>query len=143
MQSEGRLTMATARSKSDMISQIRLMWSVVREFHERLSIQEETFDLPESDDLQILHMTFIREGYKWLKDVYETEFLAFHKVWKLIPQAQWESYDRMPDMDDLQEVILLKKAKFVLRGKIVGRDRPDFFKKGKLNGKIKKIRAEK
>lgn len=128
----------TARSKSDMITQIKLRWSVIRTFAEWLSIKEESFDLPESEDIHRLHVTFIREGYRWLKDVYEKEFAAFHKVWKLIPPKQWHTYIMMGDMDDLQEMILMKKVKFNLRAEVVGRNRPDFFKKGKLNGQIKK-----
>ena len=127
-----------ARSKSDMITQIKLRWRVLESFREQLNILEEFFYLPENEDLQILHVNFIRDGYKWLKAIYETEFAEFHRIWKLIPAKQWQSYKDMPDMDDLQEVILLKKAKFNLRAKLVSRNRSDFFKKGKLHGQIKK-----
>ena len=127
-----------AKSKHDMLTQMRLMCRSLTDFYEQLKMKEDTFVLPPLDELEILHATFIRDGFKWIQKIYQEEFLKFNNVWKLVPPEQWARYKMMPDMDDLREVIMLKEATFALRTKLVSRDRPDFFKKGKLNGQIKK-----
>jgi hypothetical protein len=127
-----------AKSKHDMLTQMRLMCTSLTKFHEQLKIKEDTFELPKLELLEPLHVNFIREGFKWIQKIYQEEFLKFNNVWKLVPPEQWARYRYMPDVDDLREVVMLKEATHKLRTKLVSRDRPDFFKKGKLNGEVKK-----
>ena len=114
------------------------MGKVLKGYHPQLKMKEDTFDFPDTEELLKLHVNIVRAGFKWIKEIFETEFVGFTDVWTLIPPEQWARYAVMPDMGDMPESILLRKAVFALRTKLVGRDRPDFFKKGKLNAAIKK-----
>ena len=84
----------------------------------------------------------VREAYRWLVRIFDTEYKAYAQIRMLLPEEIWDRYDCWGDFDDHREVILLKKAGVALRAAIVSQKRPDFFKKGKLDDIIKKSRGK-
>jgi hypothetical protein len=89
------------------------------------------------ENVEKLPATFIREGYYWLKEVYNNEYAAVMKIRKLLPEDMWARREAWGD-EEFQETVLLKERLVRLRKAWVSRDRPDFYKKGKRSGEIKK-----
>ena len=78
-------------------------------------------------------MVFIRPGYKWIKAIFDSEFLAAQTIRKQVSEEQWASYKRMAGMgtEELTEVIEMNKALVQLRQAVSSKTRPDFFKRSK------------
>jgi len=81
----------------------------------------------------------VESGYRWLVNVFETEYEEVRKVRALISEELWASYDLL-DPEDFQESRLLVEALTHLR-KRINRDRPDYFKR-KKNVKKKSRKSE-
>jgi len=98
----------------------------IKEGH--LAITEKAAELP---------VTMIREAFHWVEELFQCEFHGYQKVRKLCTEEIWTRYLAWEDFADHREVVLLKKAAFLLRQKVVSRKRPDFFKKGKVAAALK------
>ena len=85
-----------------------------------------------------LSMEIVREGYKWLRDVYESSFAEWAKVRALVSEEQWGRYELWGGFHNHREVVMLKKVSLELRNILISRVRPDLFKKGKVNGELKR-----
>lgn len=87
-----------------------------------------------------LRADFIRPAFYWLEEVYSAEYTGYKRIRDLCTEEIWKRYFLWaPDFDEHREMKLLKKAGFELRKRIVARLRPNFFKKGKMNDKLKEI----
>lgn len=119
-----------ARSKLDLIEAIKAIESEMKWMLDKICVKPEHLTLHE--EVESLPMDMLREGYKWLQGIYETKYVAWSKIRKSIPEDQWKRYELWGDGDDFQESILLKNVGVRLRELLVGRDRPDLFKKTKV-----------
>ncbi len=82
-------------------------------------------------DVNTFSMVFIRDGYKWIKAIYENIHIECLQIRASVSEEQWASYQTMSAMgtDEFTEVVLMNKALAKLRKAIVGKDRSDFFKR--------------
>ena len=103
-----------------------LKYAKIKEGH--LAISEKALQLP---------VTMIREACHWIENLFQCEFHGYKKVRKLCTEEIWERYLSWEDFADHREVVLLRKAIFLLRKAVVSRQRPDFFKKGKVDAALK------
>ena len=94
-------------------------------------------DVPQSSEELLIN--YIRAGYKWLDDIYQNEYKKVLNIWKLLPKAIWERYKTWGDFSEHRESVLLKEAIINFKKTIKRKSRPDFFKKGNINAKIKAI----
>lgn len=84
------------------------------------------------EDLAEVHMDHVREGYKWLLTVYETEYKSVMEIRKLLPEETWDRYERWGGFDEHREVVLLKERLAVLKKAMTMSKRPNIFKKTKV-----------
>lgn len=75
-----------------------------------------------------LPATFIREGYKWLAELYSTVYADVVAIRRLLPEEHWDRHEAWGE-EDLREVIMLKNALILLRKAWISQKRPAFFKK--------------
>jgi hypothetical protein len=129
------------KSREEMVQLISMMESemipILKEAKikdNHLSLIEETAKLPRE---------MITEGYKWLEAIYENEFAAVKTVKRLLPDILWERYRAWEGFDEHQEVKLLREKMIPFRAVIVSRNRPNLFKKGKVNAALKKLHSKK
>ncbi len=101
------------------------------------NIKEEYLQVPEN--AEICRSEFIIAAHKWLEGIHEGAYKAVMAVRKLLPETLWDRYKAWgEDFSEHREVIMLKEALVIFRKAIVSRKRPDFFKRGKYNGEIKR-----
>lgn len=124
--------------KVTMIEEMTTILSAMKVLLDKAGVAADKLLIPEGS--AELRADFIRPGYKWLKYVYENEFAAANKVYKLLKPHQWEAYDLMLLMDStpLPEVKRLEKVLRTLKSKVSNNKKPDFFKKGKMKNAIKR-----
>ena len=104
-----------------------LAFCKVKENH--LQVPEKALDLKAE---------FIRPAFYWVEEVYSAEYTGYRRIRDLCTEEIWNRYFLWaPDFDDHREMVLLRKAAFELRKRVVSRTRPDLFKKGKVNGQVK------
>lgn len=84
-------------------------------------------------------MAFIRPGYKWIKVIFDSEFLAAQNIRRQVSEEQWASYKKMAGMgtDELTEVVEFNKALVRLRMAVSSKTRPDFFKRSAQRVQVK------
>jgi len=100
------------------------------------------------ETMQNVPNVLVIKAYKWMLEISKNEYNDALKVWKLLPPVVWFRYFAMPeDYNAHPEVILLKARRRLLAKALKVRDRPDFFKKGKikdaLSAKTKNKKATK
>ncbi len=120
-----------AHSKAYMIDNMMTMGTEIMDLlmKEKITIKENALLIPEnSEDLRA---DFIRPGFKWIMQIYETEYKKVKRVKGLLPEELWTRYRKWGGFDDHREVILLRQSLNELRMMIVSRKRPDFYKKKK------------
>lgn len=82
--------------------------------------------------LQDVPMEHVREGYNWLKSIYETEFKSVIAIRKLLSEETWDRYESWGGFDEHREVVLLNERFAVLKKAMAMSRRPDIFKKTKV-----------
>lgn len=89
-------------------------------------------------------MAFIRSGYKWIKVIFDGEFLAAQNIRKQVSEEQWFSYKKMAGMgtEELTEVIEMNKALVRLRMAVSSKTRPDFFKRSAQRAEAKRAKKK-
>lgn len=90
------------------------------------------------EDIEKLRVDFIRPALKWILEIKDNQHAEVKKVYKLLAPEIWERYKKWEVFEDCREVILLKAACTNLLKAFRSQKRPNFFKKSKLNGQIKK-----
>ena len=75
-----------------------------------------------------LPATFIREGFHWLDDLFNTIYADVVAIRRLLPEEHWDRHEAWGE-EDLREVIMLKNALILLRKAWISQKRPAFFKK--------------
>lgn len=116
--------------KSEMLEEIRTICSAIKKCLEDSEIKEKHFFVhPESSELTA---AIIKEAHQWLMGLYRLEYKEYLDIKSKAPESQWRAY-KMFDMGSAQEVKLLKQAIKKVRAKIINKNKPIFFKKGKVN----------
>lgn len=101
------------------------------------TIKEGYLQVP--DGAEICRSEFIIEAYKWLDKIFDGTFKELMKVRGLLPEEMWARYKAWGEgFDEHREVKMLKAALIAFRKSIVNMKRPDFFKRGKYNGEVKR-----
>ncbi len=116
-------------TKLEMVTQIRTMKDMMAPMIQRTGLTRNIFLIHESSGL--FPMVFIRPGYKWIKAIFDSEFLDCQNIRKQVSEEQWDAYAAMVglDCDEFTEVIELNKALVQLRTAVSSKTRPDFFKR--------------
>jgi hypothetical protein len=70
----------------------------------------------------------VKEAYKWVKGLFDREYLEVLKIYKLQSPEAWAMYEHM-DAEGFREVKLLNEKLGVLRKSINSSKRPSYFKK--------------
>lgn len=130
-----------AKSKLMLLTEMTDIISSMRTILTEAKVLETSLAVPIGSEL--IPMNVVRKANKWIKHIQDTEFKAVQKVKALIPEEQWEGYKLFGGFDDHREVKMLREAQMVLRKAVTTRSRPDFFKKGYINGLIKKASKDK
>jgi len=132
----------SARSKRDMISSICIYLTDMQEEILAAGMKHDVIEIP--DGWPILPITTIREAYKWLRQIYTHNFKdEIYKVRELLPKMLWKRYEDWGDFTDHREVKMLQEVQTRFRGLLISKDRPIFFKKGKIRAEIKRLRKKK
>ena len=84
-----------------------------------------------------LHYKYLLEAFKWLQNIYRNEHKEVRRIKALCPKQVWKNYELM-GCDELEEVIMLKKALQDFRKVVVSRNKPIFFIRSKVDGIIRK-----
>lgn len=84
-----------------------------------------------------LPATFIREGYHWLQNLYDTLYADVVAIRRLLPKEHWERHEAWGE-EDLREIIMLKNALIVLRKAWISQKRPAFFKKVGMKNELQR-----
>lgn len=108
-----------------------LDYSSVRENH--LTLHEKSIELP---------IEIIREGFKWIQKIYDTEYAEYKEVRDLLSEEMWGRYLLWEDFSDHREVVMLNAAAKKLRKVVHAAARPNLFKKGKIDEHFKQKRKE-
>jgi hypothetical protein len=93
------------------------------------------------DDVEQLPRSFIITGYEWLDNIYKKEWRDVNNIRLLLPEDAWKRYLLWGEFEDHREVRLFNEAARKFKKVINSRQKPGFFKKGVMNGEIKKLRA--
>lgn len=110
---------------------VALIFSKVKEAH-----------LIVPENAEELRADFIRPAFYWIQEVYIGEYTDYKRIRDLCTEEIWTRYFLWtPDFDDHREMIMLRHAASALRKRIVSRTRPDFFKKGKIYGALKRTHS--
>ena len=125
-----------------MLTEIKSMVADIKLHFDEAKIKENHIDLP-YEECESLPADMIREGYKWIQEIHKNEYAAVRMVKRLLPKELWDRYKAWDGFNDHQEVVLLREKMIPFRKKLVSRDRPKLFKKGEVNGQLKKISREK
>ena len=130
-----------SKSKVTLLDEILEMNMKMSDLFEECKIKPDHLSLPEeASDLPI---DMIREGRNWLEDIFNEEYKAVRKVKDLLSDEQWARYKLWGSFEETQEMILLREKRIPFRKILVGRNRPDLFKKGKVNEGIKQSHTKK
>jgi hypothetical protein len=128
-------------NRKQMIDEITMMANdMVPEFEE-IKVKATHLDLP--DEALEFPKELIKEGYEWLYTIWIGAFGAVRTVRNLLTPDQWERYKLWGSFDETQEMLLLKEKQVPFRKAIVGRNRPDLFKKGIQNVEVKSVHSKK
>lgn len=93
-------------------------------------------------DSRLLPDRFILDGYTWLLLLEEEEYEKARKIRALLPESTWDTYYSWGDFNTVNEMVLWRKASRELRDVVVSRNRPDFFKRVRVEAKIRKVKKE-
>jgi len=128
------------RTKLELITQITTMRDEMSPMILRTGLTRNIFLIHESSGL--FPMAFVREGYKWIKAIFDGPFQKAQNVRKQVSEEQWESYATMVGLDceEFTEVIELNKALVQLRKAVSSKSRPDFFKREAQRVEVRKKR---
>ncbi len=100
------------------------------------SLKTDILDVPEDADK--LKADFIKSGYKWICEIRIGAWKVYRDVKILLSEEQWERYKNWGSMEEHREMVMLRESLVALRKAVKHRDRPDFYKKGKLNAALRK-----
>lgn len=106
---------------------------------EDAQVKPDQLDIPADSDK--FKMSFIRDGFNWLSEVFTTEYQEVIRIKKTQPEEIWLRYRSWGGFEDHEEVVLLRKAINELRAKVISRKRADYFKKSKRKLKSNKTKA--
>lgn len=125
------------RSKVFLLDEIKRMGGqmMATMIEEDVAIKPEQLDLGNEADQ--LPMTMVREGHKWIEDVFATEYAEVVRIKNLQPDEMWTRYKKWGGFEEHREVILLHDALVALRKRVISRGRPDIFKSSKRTKAIK------
>ena len=84
------------------------------------------FDLPAIADN--FRADFIRPGFHWLRDIFETEFKELNRIWKQTSESLWNELLADHDSNDFKEVRKLRAHMVILKKKM-NHGRPKLFLK--------------
>jgi len=130
-----------AHSKAHMLDTMNVLVVEILALLENEDVKIKPDQLCIPDSAAQLRADFIRPAYHWLVTLEHEEFAAVRSIKKLLPEEIWVKYRTWGGFEDHRECVMLREALANLRQKIVGRDRPDFFKKTLVAKSLK--RAEK
>lgn len=128
-------------SRKHMIDEIVMMADDMFPEFEEIKVRGSHLNLP--DEAIEFPAAMVKEGYDWLLKIWENQFAAVRKVRNLLTADQWARYKLWGSFDETQEMVMLKEKQVPFRKAIVGRDRPDLFKKGIQHGEVKKLNTKK
>ena len=92
-----------------------------------------------SVDIDRFPMSWIRAAYKWIQSINVNQYKDVRRVRALLPDAIWARYKAWDSFNDFPEVVLMFKSLYALRQAVRTNNRPDLFKKGKVNAFIKQL----
>jgi len=124
-----------SKSKTEMLTEILEMDEEVRKRFPDAKIKENHLSLHE--DAHDLPADMIREGYKWLFEIFTNEYAAVATVRRLLSEEQWDRYLKWGGFEDHQECVLMREKMIPFRAALVSRNRPNLFKKGVVNVELK------
>jgi hypothetical protein len=88
-----------------------------------------------------LKADMIRDGYKWLKNIFDTTYKDIVAIKRLLPEEIWNRYKKWDGFSEHREMVLLKEALVKFRKEMISNARPDFFKSGKRSKALKPKKA--
>lgn len=121
------------------ISMVENMRIILTEMHDILDWAGIGNYLSVPQQSEELNIDYIREGYKWIIKIRETVARDAIDIWKLLPRSMWERYELWGEFSEHRESIMLGERLTKLKKAVKSKSRPDFFKRGIINGKIKKL----
>ena len=125
-----------SKSKEGMVTDMKTMLlQMGLEFAEAKISESRLIIHPE---YAMLKISMIREAYKWIKEIYDTQYTDVRVIRRLLPAEIWVRYRNWGGFADHRECVMLHDAHVKLR-KAIYKNRPAFFKKGIVNGLIKAI----
>jgi len=130
-----------SKSRTVLCDEMRVMVTHMAPMMTEAKIKEGHLEIHEEADT--LPADMVREAHKWLTSIFEKEFQAVKTVKRLLPDDMWKRYKSWGDFGDHQEVVLLREKMIPFRKVIVSRERPEFFKKGVVNGIINATHSKK
>lgn len=99
-------------------------------------LKDDILDVP--DDAEKLKVDFIKPAYAWICELRTIVWKKYRDVKNLLSDTLWERYKQWGGFEDHRECVLLRESLVAFRKAVRHRDRPDFYKKGKLNAALKK-----
>ncbi|MCK9460597.1 MAG: hypothetical protein M0R80_13240 [Proteobacteria bacterium] len=115
------------------------MYLIIEEMCKRVDINRP--ELPDKRVLNRLPKSVVDEGEKWLKAIFENEYLAVYSIRKLLSEDIWKFYDAFKtDFKDHREVKLIKERAELLERALMSLTRPDLFKPKAITQILKEMR---
>jgi len=121
-------------TKLEMVEKMRITIVEMSEILNRANVE---LDVPSRSEE--LKTEYISDGYKWIYQIIVPKFLDVMEIWKLLPKELWERYDKWGVFEEHREVVLLEERMVTFKKYLKDKQRPDFFKRSKINAKIKAL----
>jgi hypothetical protein len=96
----------------------------------------------EKENLSDLDIDFLQKALDWIYSIYVLEYHQVLNIKQLLSDEIWKRYQTWGGFEEHRECVLLRKSLGDFKHMITHPERPDFFKKGKLDAKLKSAKQE-
>lgn len=116
---------------------------VMRSIFDQVGIKKDHFSFCiEKEGLEDLDTEFLEVASDWIDTVYILLYGDILQIKKLLSEETWKRYQTWGGFEEHRECVLLRGALDRFKEMITSKDRPDFFKKGKLDAKLKSTKSK-
>jgi len=127
------------KSKHYLISEIKYAVSNWKyDFFKWLDVKPEKVLVSNAEAI-LLPMTWVREAFRWIQSIQNTEVAAIKDIQNYATDAYWTRAFLWQIQEDEKEVRELRRTLNAFKRKIASRERPRFFKSTNCERYIKKI----
>lgn len=126
------------RSKIELVDEMRDMLIEMQPLIAKSGVPRGRLVIPEH--VEFVKIDLLRPACEWMHMIYDTVWEAARRARALCTEEVWDRMEKWDDFHDHREAVILRNALKGLRKECINRNRPEFWRKSKINGTIKKAR---